>query len=136
MGKSEKPLAGQSDYTEVLPLAEEQAEIVKHRHVDAKVQVSRTTHTRQEELSSELMREEVHIQHRPLNIRLADDDDIPQMRQEGDVLIIPVIEEEVEIIRRKVLKEEIHILKNTTSEKYTQDVTLRHQEVTITKDEN
>lgn len=135
MGKSEKPMTGQTDYTETLPLVEEQAEIVKHRHVEAKVQVSRTTHIRQEELSSELMQEEVHIKHVPLNRRLADED-IPKMRQEGDVLIIPVIEEEVEIVRRKVLKEEIHILKNTTSEKYTQEVTLRHQEVTITKDEN
>lgn len=135
MGKSEKPLAEQSDYSETLPLAKEQAEIIKHRHVDAKIQVSRTTHTRQEALASELMQEEVHITHIPFNKRLADDE-IPQMRQEGDLLIIPVIEEEVEIVRRKVLKEEIHILKNTTSEKYTQNVTLRHQEVTIIKDEN
>jgi len=134
MGKSEKPLAEQT-YSETLPLAEEQAEITRHRHVDAKIQVSRTTHTRQETLASELTQEEVHIRHIPFNKRLADDE-IPQMRQEGDLLIIPVIEEEIEIVRRKVLKEEIHILKNTTSEKYTQDVTLRHQEVTITKDEN
>lgn len=135
MGKSEKPMTGQSDYTETLTLAEEQAEILKHRQVDAKLQLSRTTQTRQQELSTELMHEEVHIRHVPLNKRLTGDE-IPQMRQEGDVLIIPVIEEEVEIVRRKVLKEEIHILKNTTSEKYTQNVTLRHQEVTITKDEN
>ena len=38
----------------------------------------------------------------------------PEIRQEGDVMIIPIVEEEVVLVTRLVLREEIHIRKKTT----------------------
>lgn len=133
MENKKVPLGGSDEAT--LKLAEEQVEITKHRHVDATVELKRTTHSRQELVETQLARENVEIQHIARN-EVITDDLLPQVRQEGDVLIIPVIEEEIEIIRRKVLKEEIHIIKRTTTEEFRQSVTLRNQEVTISKDEN
>lgn len=134
MENTKMPRAEEHDEA-TLKLAEEQVEITKHRHVDAKVELHRTTHSRDELLETELTRENVEILHIPRG-EVVNDDSLPQVRQEGDVLIIPVIEEEVEIIRRKVLKEEVHIIKHQATEKFRQSVTLRNQEVTITKDEN
>jgi len=52
------------------------------------------------------------------------------------VLIVPVIEEQVEIIRRHILKEEVHIHKLKKNEQFQQKVTLRSQEIEISKEDN
>lgn len=132
MRNKNAPLAKNREHVETMPLAEEQAKIVKHRHVGSRVQLTRSTHEVEKLLQAELTHEHVDITHVAKNCPVADDYST-EVRQEGDVLIIPVIEERVEIVRTKVLKEEIHIHKHTDKEEFQQSVTLRNQEVKITK---
>jgi len=132
MGNKNAPLAKNMEHVETMPLAEEQAEIATHRKVDSRVQLTRSTHEVEKLLQAELTHEHVEIKHVAKNCPVADDYSA-EVRQEGDVFIIPVIEEQVEIVRRKVLKEEIHIHKHINKEEFQQSVTLRNQEVKITK---
>lgn len=133
MGNKNAPLTD-AESIKTMQLAEEQVTISKQRHVDGRLRLERNTHSVEKLLETELSSDDVYIEHVALNQPVTGEDS-PQVRQEGDVLIIPVIEEQVEIIRRKVLKEEIRIHKRTKTETFRQSVTLRNQEVTITKEE-
>lgn len=132
MGIKNEPLAENMEHAETMPLAEEQAEIVTHRKVDSRVQLTRGTHVVEKRLQTELMHEHVDIKHVAKNCPVTDAYSA-EIRQEGDVIIIPVIEEQVEIVKKRVLKEEIHIHKHTDKEEFQQSVTLHSQEVKITK---
>lgn len=119
---------------EAIPLAEEQAEVSTQRVVDRRVRISRSTTTADKLLEAELWHEEVEIEHVKKNEPVKEGY-FPQVRQEGDVLIVPVIEEQVEIIRHYVLKEEVHIHKLKKNEHFQQKVTLRSQEIEINKED-
>lgn len=119
---------------QTLTLAEEQAEITKTKVVDRRVRLTRTTHSEEKVLETELSQEQVVVEHVLKNVPV-EENNIPQVREEGDTLIIPVIEEQVEIIRRYVLKEEVHIRKVKKTEPYQETVILRRQEFDISTDE-
>ena len=57
----------------------------------------------------------------------------PEIRQDGDVMIIPIVEEEVVLVTRLVLREEIHIRKKTTQRTEQFTVTLRSERAEITR---
>ena len=57
--------------------------------------------------------------------------DIPQIRVDGDLTIIPVVEEIVVVEKRLVLVEEIHIRTIATQEDVSVPMTLRKQTATI-----
>ncbi len=134
MGNKNEPLDEYAEGVDKMQLAEEQVNISKERSVDARYRIHRTTHVNEELLEAELSHDEVDIRHVAINQVLGENAS-PQVRQDGDVLIIPVIEEQVEIVRRNVLKEEIHIHKRSKTENFRQSITLRNQEVTIEKEE-
>ena len=56
----------------------------------------------------------------------------PEIRQEGDVMIIPIVEEEVVLVTRLVLREEIHVRKKTTQRTEQFTVKLRAERAEIT----
>ncbi len=58
-------------------------------------------------------------------------DVMPEMHEEGGVLVIPIVEEI--LVRRFLLKEEVRIHRRQTIEQQSQTVTLRDQEVVITR---
>lgn len=60
-------------------------------------------------------------------------DDIPGIRHEDDVVIIPVVREETVLVKRLVLVEEIHLTRTTNRTERTEEVTLRRTEVSVTK---
>ena len=118
----------------IMPLAEEQAEISKTRVVDNHIRLTRSTYSEHKLLQTELLREQVNIEHIAKN-ELLEEGNFPVARLEGDIYILPIIEEEVEVIRRYILKEEIHICKVQKHEPFEENVTLRRQEINITMDE-
>ncbi|AIX75955.1 hypothetical protein PSNIH2_15635 [Pantoea sp. PSNIH2] len=129
------PQQDEAEQHEIIPLAEEQAEVTTTRVVDRRIRIHRSTTTAEKLLETELWHEEVEIKHIEKNETL-EEGYFPQVRQEGDVLIVPVIEEQVEIIRRHILKEEVHIHKLKKNEQFQQKVTLRSQEIEISKEDN
>ncbi|MDU3075976.1 MAG: DUF2382 domain-containing protein [Mixta calida] len=135
MDKKIAPQQDEAEQHEIIPLAEEQAEVTTTRVVDRRIRIHRSTTTAEKLLVTELWHEEVEIKHIAKNETI-EEGYFPQVRQEGDVLIVPVIEEQVEIIRRHILKEEVHIHKLKKNEQFQQKVTLRSQEIEISKEDN
>ncbi|MGD8205884.1 YsnF/AvaK domain-containing protein [Pantoea sp. FN0305] len=134
MTKKIAPHEKVTEQHEAIPLAEEQAEVSTQRVVDRRIRISRSTTTAEKLLETELWHEEVKIEHIEKN-EPVEAGYFPEVRQEGDVLIVPVIEEQVEIIRHYILKEEVHIHKLKKSEQFQQKVTLRSQEIEINKED-
>ncbi len=135
MDKKIAPQQQKAERQESIPLAEEQAEVSTTRVVDRRIRIQRSTTSAEQLLEAELWREEVEITRVEKN-EPVEEGYFPQVRQEGEVLIVPVIEEQVEIIRRHILKEEVHIHKLKKREHFQQQVTLRSQEIEINKEDN
>ncbi|WP_083764639.1 YsnF/AvaK domain-containing protein [Sodalis glossinidius] len=113
-----------------LPLAQERLDVAKRQVVQGRVTITRRTTEREEAIKVWLKHENVEI-HRvvkgtPLETH-------PAIREEGDIMIIPVVNEHVEVVRTLVLREEIHIRKVTTAVPYQESVTLRSQDITLEK---
>jgi uncharacterized protein (TIGR02271 family) len=114
----------------VIPLHEEQASIEKRQVVTGRVQVLTVTHSREELVEQLLQRERVEIERVPVGQVVQE---VPQVREERDVTIIPVVEETVSVERRLVLKEEIRIRRIRETQNYQERVVLRRQEAVITR---
>ena len=56
---------------------------------------------------------------------------IPETRQKGDVLIVPVVEEEIIVQKRLVLKEEIHIQRRRVSGRGVKSVVVGREHATV-----
>lgn len=56
---------------------------------------------------------------------------MPEMREEGDTVIIPVVEEQMVVKRRLVLKEEIHVVRQRVKDHDTRTVSLGREHATI-----
>lgn len=67
----------------------------------------------------------------PLNRVLEEGAALPEPRQEGDTLVIPVVEEEIVLVKRRVLREELRITRTVESRPYRQPVTLRRTTVAV-----
>jgi len=114
----------------ILRLAEEDVEISKRAEDVGGVQVSRVTRTYRKPIEEILRQEKVEVERVPLDQPV---DEVPPVRQEGDVIVVPVVEEVISVERRLVLKEEVRIRKVETTEKYQDEVTLHKQEAVVTR---
>src|SRR5205085_9042013 len=56
---------------------------------------------------------------------------IPETREEGDTLIIPVVEEEIVVHKRLILREEIHVKRRRITENVAKDVTLQRERAVV-----
>jgi uncharacterized protein (TIGR02271 family) len=114
----------------VIPLLEEQFSVAKRVVETARVRVSRVTHDHQQLVDELLNHEKVEVEHVPVDRPI---ETMPSIRQEGDVTIIPVVEEVLKVERCLVLKEEVHIRRVKTTERHQEQVTLRKQEVLVSR---
>ena len=114
-----------------IPVIEETAIIDKLRTVSGKVTVLVEPRTETEQHSVALNRVTYREQ------RVAKDelvDQVPAVRHEGDVTIIPVVREEVVLVKRLRLVEEVHLIKEETTEYVTQSIELRKDQVSIVRE--
>ncbi|SFO51271.1 conserved domain-containing protein [Candidatus Pantoea varia] len=124
----EKPGPECSD--QVISLAEETVEVSKQRVIDGHVRVTRQVTEHPQTIALMLRHQTAEIERIPKSERLAE---MPEIREENGVLIIPIVEEEVEIVRHLVLKEEWHIRKVVSEEAAEQVVSLRKQRAYLTQ---
>lgn len=124
----EKP--GSEGSEQVLSLAEETVEVSKQRVIDGHVRVTRQVTEHQQKIALMLRQQRADIQRIPKSERLTE---MPAIREENGVLIIPIVEEEVEIVRHLVLKEEWHIRKVVSEVETEQLVSLRRQQAHLTR---
>jgi stress response protein YsnF len=77
-----------------------------------------------------LLQDALAIEHVAIG-RLLADDELPQVRQEGDVLIVPVIEEVLVLQTRRSLKEEVRIVRSSRLVQQQQTVLLKSEQVVV-----
>jgi uncharacterized protein (TIGR02271 family) len=113
----------------VIPVIEETANVDKQVVVTGKVRIEKQVEEINEAVNINLQHDEYTIRRVAKNEYV--DEEAPQVRHEGNTLIIPVVKEV--IVKRLLLVEEVHIIKEivTTSEEV--NFLLRKENVTINR---
>jgi stress response protein YsnF len=114
----------------VLPLYAEEISVSKRVVPTTSVQISTITHQHEEVINEMLRRERVEIERVAIGERV---EVMPEVREDGDTLIVPVVEEVARVERYLVLKEEIRVRRIRSEEPYQERVLLRKQEPIIRK---
>ena len=124
----ERPPAEQK----TVPLHEEVLSVGKRAVERGRFRITTSTREREESVEQELDGETIEVVRVPVGRPV---DAVPEPRQDGDVLIVPVLEEELVVTKRLVLKEELHIRKRTTRRIERVTATLRSQEAAVTRED-
>ena len=111
-----------------IPLVEEQVHVSKRAVETGRVRVRTITEERQALVRDELVKGEVQVERVTLDIPV---DDMPDVRTEGDTIVVPVVEEVLVVEKRLILREEIRIRRLAHVEPFQQEVTLRSQQAVI-----
>ena len=112
-----------------MPLHAERITVSKRTH-RTRVRVARLTRARDEVVEEDLTHEEVVVRRVPIGRPV---EAVPDVRQEGDVTILPVVEEVLVVERRLMLKEEVHIRRVRTTRRHVETVRLREQVAEVTR---
>lgn len=114
-----------------IPVVEEQIRIDKRIVETGRVVISKQVTEHQEHINIPVSHDEVSVERIPINRYV---DTPPEaMRYEGDTLIISVLEEVVVVEKRLMLVEELHVTKRQIQTEEMQQITLRKEEVTVTR---
>jgi stress response protein YsnF len=119
--------SGRAEVTKV-PLNEEVLSVSKRDVVTGRVRVRTVQESTEELVQEKLDTAQVSISRVGIN-RIVDE--VPMLRTEGDVTIVPVLEEVLVVETKLLLKEEIHIRRTLTKETVEQAVKLRKQRAII-----
>jgi uncharacterized protein (TIGR02271 family) len=113
----------------VIPVVEETLELAKERVETGKVRITKSVESRDVIVDDPLSRERVSVEHVPINQVVTGD--VPQVREEGDVTVIPILEERVVTHKELVLVEEVRIRRDRSQYHDPQSVTLRKEVVSV-----
>lgn len=111
--------------TQRLEIVEERLKVGK-REEERVVRVHQRPVERTEHVRMELESQEVQLERVPMDRFV---DEIPEVRHEGDVMVVPVVEEIVTV--RLKLVEEVRVKRVAKKRIYEDDVVLRRNEVTL-----
>jgi len=114
-----------------LPLVDEQLSVEKRKVETGRVRISTVVDERQEWVRENLVREEISIERVRMD-RLVDQP--PRMRQDGDVLIIPLVEEVLVVEKKLMLREELHVRTQRHTDKIEQPVALKSTRAVIERE--
>ena len=113
----------------VIPVVEEQLEVARERVETGRVRISKSVESREVVVDDPLKRETVRVEHVPINQVVTGD--VPQVREEGDVTVIPILEERIVTRTELVLVEEVRIHRDHSQYHDPQRVTLRKEVVAV-----
>ena len=116
-----------------VPLVEERARVDKHVVERNVVRIRTAVRQSQEVVSDSLRHEQVDIRRVPVNREI---DATPEIREEGDVIVIPVVEERAVLVKRLVLVEELHVQRRLVQQVVHIPVTLHSTEVSVESQES
>ena len=122
-----------SDTEHRVPVIEERVRIDKKLVDSGVVKISTSVSEHTEMVSAALMRERVEIERVPMSVEV---DHVPDMRHEGDIIVIPVVEERAVVVKRLVLVEELHVRRKLVQENAQIPVELRATEVHVRREES
>lgn len=112
-----------------IPVVAEELEVGKRTIETGRVRIHKSVREEEEVVDPPLLRRSVSVERIAVN-RLCEGS-APTVRQERDVLIVPVLEEVLVIEKRLLLKEEIHVRQEQSTFHAPQTVTVRREEVQI-----
>ncbi|MEI6615940.1 MAG: YsnF/AvaK domain-containing protein [Cyanobium sp. ELA507] len=113
----------------VIPVVEERLEVSRERVETGRVRISKSVEAREVVVDDPLKRETVRVEHVPINQVVTGD--VPQVREEGDVTVIPILEERIVTRTELVLVEEVRIHRDHSEYYDPQRVTLRKEVVAV-----
>ncbi len=111
-----------------LRLHAEDALVVRQTREVGSVSVSIATNVRDHAIDEVLTSTDVAVRRIPVG-RIVDR--MPESRQDGDTLIVPVVEEVVVV--RFLIREEIHVTRTTSTRRHQDVVSLRAEEATVVR---
>lgn len=114
----------------LVPLIEERLQIEKAIVDRGGYRITKVVETHDVPIHESLRIETLEVERRAVGRRLADDE-VPMVRHEGDVTIVPVVEEVLVTEKRRVLTEEIRITKIVATREFVGEETLRSDRVHI-----
>jgi uncharacterized protein (TIGR02271 family) len=118
-----------------IPVIRETLEVGKRTLETGRVRIVRRPVEEIHSVDTPWVRERVAIERVPVE-RIVDPDHPPKVREEGDVLVIPVLEEEIVLEKRLVLREELRVSRIREEARVVEDVVLRRDEVSIERIQN
>lgn len=114
-----------------IPVIEERARVDKEVVERGVVRISTTSRDIEQVLEDVLRHEEVDIRRVTLDEEV---DEMPEIRQEGEVTVIPIVEERAVIVKKLVLVEELYVRRRKIEEIVRIPVTLHSTEVLIERE--
>lgn len=127
-----RPLAGGDGEVATIPLIEERLAIGKKEVESGRIRIRVDVQEREERAVQDLARDDVEIERVPRNERLAE---LPHVRLEGDVTVIPVVEEVMVVEKALMLVEEIRVRRRPGSERKEIAVMLRSEQAVVERQE-
>jgi uncharacterized protein (TIGR02271 family) len=120
-----------NEQARVIPVIEEQVLIGKKVVESGRVRISKHVSEEKITVNVPVVHEEVEVEKVSVNQFV---ESAPEVRYEGETMIIPVIREVVEV--RLLLVEELHVTKRRVETQHSEEVTLRKEELTVERVQN
>jgi len=111
-----------------IPLVEEKPRIDKQAVETGRVRIRTVVDEHLTRVADELERDDVSIERVPVNREVTA---VPEIREEGDVLVVPLLEEVVVVEKRLVVREELRIHRNRKRERVDEAVSLRRMRAEV-----
>ena len=115
----------------VLPIVEETLAVGRRSVPTGRVRVSTVTETVEAVLEAVVATSDVEVTRVPVGREI---ETMPEVRTEGDVMIVPLVEEVPVVVTRLVLREEIHIKRRRGEKTLRMPVQLLKQRAEITRE--
>ena len=116
----------------VIPLVEEQAELEVHAVERGRVRINVAVEEREELVEAALRHEAAVVERVRIDRAVAQR---PAVREEGDVLIVPLVEERLVVRTELVLTEELRITRRERTEQVSVPVRLRSERAVVARSE-
>ena len=120
-----------SEREQRVPIIEERVRVDKRLIDSGVVKISTSVGERTEMVTAALMHEEVDIKRVPMEVEI---DRVPDVRREGELLIIPVVEERAVLHKRLVLVGEVHVRRRVLHEEREISVDVRTTQVHVQRE--
>lgn len=112
----------------VVPIIEEELTVGKRVVETGGVRINKTVQVRQETVDVPLIEDHAEVERVAVNRMV---DVAPEVRHDGETLIVPILEEVLVVEKRLMLREELHIRLRRDQVHKPQEVTLRREQVEI-----
>jgi len=117
-----------SETLDVVPVIQEQILVGKRLVETATVEVTKTVTEGPEPVHVVVAHDETHVERVPVNRFV---ENAPEIRYDGDTMIIPVLKEVAVVEKKLMLVEELHVTKRAVQTQETEYITVRREHLEV-----